>query len=173
MTMTITITMTMTVIGRYRPKPGRGREAEEARRWRRRISVRSSSPTLAFFRRGEAVHSRKASSAWSSDPGFARWFPIRAEVSSNPAFSTSPSRGGKLHRAADDGRAAATAVPSRDLDELLAIWMHLSRRLARNHDTRTLYAVDVKGGGRSSAIIRNVSANRFGGLAASAIWNAT
>ena len=73
----------------------------------------------------------------------------------------------------DDGRAAATAVPSRDLGELLAIWMHLSRRLARNHDTRTLYAVDVKGGGRSSAIIRNVSANRFGGLAASAIWNAT
>ena len=38
---------------------------------------------------------------------------------------------------------------------------------------RTLYAVDAKGGGRSSAIIRKISANRSRGMATSAIWKAT
>ena len=37
----------------------------------------------------------------------------------------------------------------------------------------THYAVDVTGGGRSSAISRWISANRCFGTATSAIWNAT
>ena len=37
----------------------------------------------------------------------------------------------------------------------------------------TSYAVDTTGGGRSSAINRRRSANRFRGMATSAIWNAT
>jgi hypothetical protein len=36
------------------------------------------------------------------------------------------------------------------LDELLSIRTHLSHRLARTHDARTLYAVDAKGGGSSA-----------------------
>jgi hypothetical protein len=59
------------------------------------------------------------------------------------------------------------------MDELLVIWIHFSRWLARTHDTRTLYAVDAKGGGRSSAIIRKMSTKRFRGMATSAIWKAT
>jgi hypothetical protein len=43
----------------------------------------------------------------------------------------------------------------------------------RKRDNRTLYAVDVTGGGRSSAINRRMSAKRFFGMATSAIWNAT
>jgi hypothetical protein len=43
------------------------------------------------------------------------------------------------------------AVVARDMDELLSIQTQVSRRLARTHVTRTLYAVDAKGGGRSSA----------------------
>ena len=38
---------------------------------------------------------------------------------------------------------------------------------------RTLYDVDAKGGGRSSAIIPKMSANRSRGMATSAIWKAT
>jgi len=41
------------------------------------------------------------------------------------------------------------------------------------HDTRTHYAVDVTGGGRSSAISRRMSAKRFLGIATSAIWKTT
>jgi hypothetical protein len=37
---------------------------------------------------------------------------------------------------------------------------HLSVGFARTRDTRTPYAVDATGGGRSSAIIRKTSANR-------------
>jgi len=37
---------------------------------------------------------------------------------------------------------------------------------------RTPYAVDVTGGGRSSAISRRMSANKVLGMATSAIWNA-
>jgi hypothetical protein len=36
--------------------------------------------------------------------------------------------------------------------KMLVIWTRLSRRLARTRETRTLYAVDAKGGGRSSAM---------------------
>jgi len=59
------------------------------------------------------------------------------------------------------------------MTELLGIWTHFSRGLARTHDARTLYAVDAKGGGRRSAIIRRMSAKRFLGMATSAIWRAT
>ena len=45
--------------------------------------------------------------------------------------------------------------------------------LARTRNERTLYALDVTGGDRGSAIIRGMSANRFRGMATSAIWNAT
>ena len=41
-----------------------------------------------------------------------------------------------------------------------------------NLSTRTLYAVDAKGGGRNSVILRKMSANRAREIAASAIWNA-
>ena len=41
----------------------------------------------------------------------------------------------------------------------------------RKRDNRTLYAVDVTGGDRSSATSRRMSANR--GMATSAIWKAT
>jgi hypothetical protein len=67
---------------------------------------------------------------------------------------------------------AKDAVLIRDMVELLSIWTHLSRRLARTHDTRMLYAA-AKGGGRSSAIIRRMSENEFLGMATSAIWKAT
>src|SRR5207245_5428786 len=50
---------------------------------------------------------------------------------------------------------------------------HLSHGLHRTHDNRTPYAVDVTGGGRSSATSRRMSVNRFLGMATSAIWKAT
>ena len=59
---------------------------------------------------------------------------------------------------------------ARDMDELLSIQTHLSRRLAGTHVTRTLYAVDAEGGGRSSAIIRNMPANRSHGMATLTLW---
>ena len=73
----------------------------------------------------------------------------------------------------DGGRAAATAVPPWDFNELLSIRTHLSHGSARTHDVHTCYAVDTKSGGRSSAIIRRMSANRSRGMATSAIWKAT
>ena len=75
--------------------------------------------------------------------------------------------------AQDGGRPAEADVLTREIANLPVIWTHLSRRLARTHDARTLYAVDAKGGGRSSAIIRKMSANRSRGMATSAIWKAT
>ena len=45
--------------------------------------------------------------------------------------------------------------------------------LAQTHDTRPLHAGDGSGFGRNSAIIRRMSANRFLGMATSAIWKAT
>ena len=45
--------------------------------------------------------------------------------------------------------------------------------LCRTHNNRAPYAVEVAGGGRSSAINRRMSAKRFFGMATSAIWNAT
>ena len=50
----------------------------------------------------------------------------------------------------DDGRAAATGVPLRDLDELLAVRTHFPHGFARTYGTRMLYAADAKGGGRRS-----------------------
>ena len=73
----------------------------------------------------------------------------------------------------DGGGAAVIAGPPGDFNELLSIWTHFSRGFARTHDARTLYAVDVKGGGRTSAIIRKMSANRPRGMATSAIWKTT
>ena len=40
-------------------------------------------------------------------------------------------------------------------------------------DNRTHYAVDVIGGGRTSAIMRKMSAKTSRGIATSAIWNET
>ena len=59
------------------------------------------------------------------------------------------------------------------MDELLVIETRLSRGLAGIHDVRTLYAVDAKGDGGSSAVIREMSANRSRGVAASAIRKTT
>ena len=56
---------------------------------------------------------------------------------------------------------------------LSVIKTHLSRGFRRTRDNRTHYPVDVTGGGRNSAISRRMSANRFLGMATSAIWNAT
>ena len=75
--------------------------------------------------------------------------------------------------AQDGGRPAEAAVPTREIANLPVVWTCLSRRLARTHDARTLYAVDAKGGGRSSATIRKMSANKFLGMATSASWKAT
>jgi len=71
------------------------------------------------------------------------------------------------------GRRAGAVVLTKEMANLLVIWTHVSRGLARAHDPRSLYPVDAKGGGRSSAISRNISANRSRGMATSAIWNAT
>lgn len=68
---------------------------------------------------------------------------------------------------------AGVALATREIAELLVIWTRFSRGFARTHDTQTLYAMDAKGGGRSSAIIRKMSENRSRGIANSAIWNAT
>jgi hypothetical protein len=40
-------------------------------------------------------------------------------------------------------------------------------------DMQTPYAVDIAGGSRNSVISRRMLANRFFGMATSAIWNAT
>src|SRR5580704_6215846 len=57
--------------------------------------------------------------------------------------------------------------------DLSVIWTHVPVSLSRTHDNRTPYAVEVAGGGRSSAISRKMSANRFLGMATSAIWKVT
>jgi hypothetical protein len=54
-------------------------------------------------------------------------------------------------------------VFSRHLDAVLP-WVGLEMR-----DTQTSYAVDAAGGGRNSAIRRKISANKFLGMATSAI----
>ena len=80
---------------------------------------------------------------------------------------------GSSTKAHDDGREAVTADPRRYLDALLTIGTHLSHGSAGSGDVRMLYAMDVKGSDRSSAIIRKISSNRFRGMATSAIWKAT
>jgi hypothetical protein len=69
-----------------------------------------------------------------------------------------------------DGRRAGP-TPSSGLGhvELSLIETHLSCELERTHDNRTLYAVDRSDGGRNSEISRRMSANRFLGMATSAI----
>jgi hypothetical protein len=42
---------------------------------------------------------------------------------------------------------------------------------ARTHEDRTLPVDAAASGGRDSAISRAVPANRYGGMAAAAIWN--
>jgi hypothetical protein len=41
------------------------------------------------------------------------------------------------------------------------------------HNSRMHYAVDITSGGHNSAIIRNMSANKFLGMTDPDIWNAT
>jgi hypothetical protein len=72
--------------------------------------------------------------------------------------------------AQDGGRPAEAHHLTREIANSTFIWTRLSRRSARTHDARTLYAVDAKGGGRSPAIIRKMSANRSHGMATSAKW---
>ena len=72
--------------------------------------------------------------------------------------------------AQDGGRPASARLPTREIAKLPVIRTHFSRRLARTHDARTLYAVDANSGGRGSAIIRKMSANRFRGMATSPKW---
>jgi hypothetical protein len=73
----------------------------------------------------------------------------------------------------DGRRAGPTPFSEWGRVEFSLIETHLSCKLERTHDNRTPYAVDVTGGGRSSAISRRMSAKRFLGMATSAIWNAT
>jgi hypothetical protein len=49
--------------------------------------------------------------------------------------------------------------------EFAVIETHLSRRFVQTCDNRTHYAVDVIGGGRSSAIMRKMSAKTLRGIA--------
>jgi hypothetical protein len=58
--------------------------------------------------------------------------------------------------AQDGGRPGEVAVLIREIANLPVIWTRLSRRLARTHDTRTLYALDAKGGGRSLKIVHKM-----------------
>ena len=58
-------------------------------------------------------------------------------------------------------RPTSAGVPTKEIAKLPVIWTRLSARLTRNHVTRTRYAVDAKGRGRSSAIIHKMSANRL------------
>jgi hypothetical protein len=51
----------------------------------------------------------------------------------------------------------------------LVIKTHVSRRFNRTHYKRAHYVADVIGGGRSSAMSRSTSENRFLGIATSAI----
>ena len=53
------------------------------------------------------------------------------------------------------------------------IQTHLSREYHRTRNCRTHYAVDATGGGRSSAIIRRMSAKRFLGMGRVAEGNFT
>jgi len=76
-------------------------------------------------------------------------------------------------RLVDGRRAGPTPFSEWGRVEFSLIETHLSCKLERTHDNRTPYAVDVTGGGRSSAISRRMSAKRFLGMATSAIWNAT
>jgi len=76
-------------------------------------------------------------------------------------------------RAQEGGRPDEAGVLKRKIASLPVIWTRLSRRFARSHDARALYAVDAKGCDRSSAIILKMSANRPRGMATSASWKAT
>src|SRR5208337_3680268 len=58
----------------------------------------------------------------------------------------------------------SAGLVTREIANLAVIWTRLSRRLARTHDTRTLYAEDMKGGSRSLACIHNLSAHRSLGI---------
>ena len=71
------------------------------------------------------------------------------------------------------GTPAAIPNDTRDMPELLVICTRLSRGSAPTHDARTLCALDAKGGGRSPAIIRRLSAKKFLGTATSVGWKAT
>jgi hypothetical protein len=72
-------------------------------------------------------------------------------------------------RLVDGRRAGPTPSSESGRVEFSLIETHLSCELERTHDNRTLYAVDRSDGGRNSAISRKMSANRFLGMATSAI----
>ena len=77
-------------------------------------------------------------------------------------------------RLVDGRRAGPTPFSEWGRVEFSLIKTQLSLQVFdRTHDNRTPYAVDITGGGRNSAISRRMSANRFLGMATSAIWNAT
>src|SRR3984893_9017442 len=70
-------------------------------------------------------------------------------------------------RLVDGRRAGPTPFSEWGRVEFSVIETHHSCKLERTHDNRTPYAVDVTGGGRSSAISRRISAKRFLGMATS------
>jgi hypothetical protein len=86
------------------------------------------------------------------------------------AFLTSVNRRSTLWTGVGAGRRLAEG---RKMLCLPSSRTHLSHGLHRTHDNRTPYAVDVTGGGRSSAINRRMSVNRFLGMGRVAEGNFT
>jgi hypothetical protein len=69
--------------------------------------------------------------------------------------------------------AGRLAVAREEMPSLLSSRRKSPVGFDRTRNNGTHYAVDVTGGGRSSAINRRMSAKRFLGMATSAIWNPT
>jgi hypothetical protein len=81
----------------------------------------------------------------------------------------------KVHSNEDDDafRAGRLAAARRGMPNLLSSRRTSPVVFGGTRDNRTHCPVDVIGGGRNSPINRRMSANRFLGMAISAIWNAT
>jgi hypothetical protein len=73
----------------------------------------------------------------------------------------------------DRPRVWCRSIPRSKMAIFLSFRRTSPMSLARTHDNRTHYAGAGSGGGLSSAIICRMSANRFRGMATSAIWKAT
>jgi hypothetical protein len=71
-------------------------------------------------------------------------------------------------------QASDIGAPSAENVDFVVIQTHLSPLVFdRTQNKQALHVDTAAGGGRSSAISRRMSANRFRGMATSAIWNAT
>jgi len=72
------------------------------------------------------------------------------------------------------GFASDIGAPSAENVDFVVIQTHLSPLVFdRTQNKQALHVDTAAGGGRSSATSRRMSANRFLGMATSAIWNAT